>query len=63
MPAALVMRMRKIQVLSDERPSNAHMHLDHAEPGVLHHLVRDGASSRGMNTVGRNAGEHDFSER
>jgi hypothetical protein len=43
MPPTLLMRMRKIQVLSDERPSNAHMPLYHAEPGVLHHLVRDGA--------------------
>jgi hypothetical protein len=25
MPPTLLMRMRKIQVLSDERPSNAHM--------------------------------------
>ncbi len=37
------MRMRKIQVLRDERPSNAQIPWITPEPGVLHHLVRDGA--------------------
>ena len=41
---ARLARMRKIQVLSDERPSKRSMPFEHGEPGLLHDLLGDRAA-------------------